>query len=108
MVLGGGLLYVDGSGLHAELPRLRSAGRAAVVLRSDGAMVGAAFEAVPLAPCPLQTARDGADYAATWAARHLRGRFAMRVDCAATVRCAKRQESDAVPAKPRAHIWRPV
>ena len=91
MFLGGGLLYVDGSGLHAQLPRLRSAGRAAMVLRSDGALVGAAFGAVPLAPCPLQTAQDGADYAATWAALHLRGRFTMRVGCAATVHCAKRQ-----------------
>ena len=32
----------------------------------------------------------------------------MRVDCAATVRYAKRQESAAAPAKPRAHLWRLV
>ena len=32
----------------------------------------------------------------------------MRVDCAATVRCEKRQESAAIPANPRAHLWRPV
>ena len=107
-VLSGDFVFTDGSCIQAELPRWRVAGWSVVVLNRDHSFRGALFGSVPFQQAPLQVARDGEDWAASQALRHLGGQYTMHVDCKATLQCLWFPWKASDPRNARAHMWDPV
>ena len=58
-----GTIFSDGSGSFPRHPALRRAGWALVMTNEHGQLLSACFGAVPFDLAPMQTSRDGEDYA---------------------------------------------
>ncbi|CAK0824062.1 unnamed protein product [Prorocentrum cordatum] len=102
-----GRLFLDGSAMDPEHESLRRAGWSIVQCDADGDLESEVYGTVCLDLCPLQTAKDGEDFA-VW----MLSRFAglnveeLCIDCASTVSCLKlgRKYATAM-GKPNAHLW---
>ena len=102
----GALVFVDGSGLDQDHPRLRTAGWAVVIYDNQRRFRAAAWGAVPLAEGPDQLPRDGEDFAVKMLLSVVAGgRYKLHIDCLATARCAAAPLEAAGPSAPRAHLW---
>ena len=82
-----GLIFSDGSGLHQKWAALRAAGWALVSCDRFGEPLAAAYGPVPRKTLPLQTARDGEDWAIRMAAYLCEPPLDFHVDCQASVSC---------------------
>ena len=86
-----GMLFLDGSGLFPHSEMLRRAGWSIVQVDRFGELMFGAFGPVPLSECPLQTSRDGEDYAAFMLSNIAMAPLEWCVDCEGTVDCLKHQ-----------------
>ena len=101
-----GLLFLDGSGHGGASLLLRRAGWAIVQTDGIGALVSAAYGAVPWDEAPAQVARDGEDFAVAMLAEVAQEPFEAYIDCQGTVDAAQApHERTTTSSNPRAHLW---
>jgi len=102
-----GLIFTDGSARFPDVPGLRRAGWALVMVDDAGGLIAAAYGPVPMALCPEQTSRDAEDFAYFMASSLCMFPCKFMTDCAGTVAAANRIEASTGPGCERSHLWQP-
>ena len=101
-----GKIFADGSAYFGHIPALARAGWSLVSVDQRGALVSAAFGAVPVDRAPLQRARDGEDYALFMAVTLCDFGVELWFDCAGTISTARAGPEVGTAARhPGAHLW---